>query len=1258
MKARITSIILVFSLLSVLIMPATTYALSLSDISDNDLFTKYGSYLNNPEFKRVTDKYYDFSLMILAEQSGKSTLGTVVASLINGKFGLQMIGQDISSALGWGKSYDESLMDAAAHHYLEAISEMVAESHVEYDLIRDTVKKCVSALSTNKKIMENLDKLEVSAQFEEVLRSMGIKNPTPQFATETFWKKATSRSLAIYGYVIKPVKAFYQAVELYCLHYVTVNELLSDASGIDKNSDFYKCLNQLRNDMQNTSKYFVDNYCRDKVVEGLIDITVSTIAYAPLSLMFACASMFNTMYTGLTVEKYADAAYQTGFAQTIGSRLTSMQAQFSAGSLGTSQKSRYEIIYHAYIAALISSLNATGEIGSTTEWAEARADIDYLKKNFSYNQYIQMCKINIVSGQNSQQQETDSLPVISDVVSPTGTLQYGKPFNLRGTIRSSTVIRRVSATIYDSSGNVVAAYEHNPNKTIYDIYSDGLNFDSRFKFENFSTGNYRYTVSASNTVGSRELINSSFSIGNAPQTISVLRYEDCYVSLKTPTTRQVNLYKNPTDTTRFTYFSRGQEPWSHRKAYMSDDSLWYEVGANHQGVDMKLWLKYENDIIITDYSTPSSPSSEPVQNISQPIEDDNSPGWSAWSDTYASPSDTLEVQTRQIVDISGHTEYRYGRWDGETINWCREYGESLHGGTYSIEYSDWSPYRAYDTGTNWTCGHYDREHPSHIGAIGTDERGYPMWRKYSVGGYVNPEFYWEESRWVDATYKTQYRTRMIEVDKYYPVLLELLDGTMDYYGVEYNGVFWEGCIITHDGEQYGTLPTPNKEGYVFEGWYTQSSGGELITSTSVFHPINGDSCQYYLFARWSVIPPKVYTITFDPNGGFVAINSMNVTEKESYGTLPTPIRNGYTFDGWYTSINGGEAVKDNTIVNTTVSQTLYAHWTKIPPKSYTVAFDANGGTVTPSSKTVTEGETYGILPTPTRDGFSFDGWWLVTPSSPNGGIRINGSDPVLLTNNEKLMAHWKENQAQILTITFNANGGTVYPLSRSIVSGEVYGVLPTPLRDGYTFDGWWDMSSKEDVRVNKTTTMGNESITLQARWVKDDAYMNFKDVTPENYFCDAVYWAVRRGITNGTTESTFSPYTTCSTSHIITFLWRACGSPEATVSNHFPDVSEKSYYAKAADWAFEKGLITRNTFNGSSPCTRAATVVYLWILAGRPTAGISSFTDVPSDAEYANAVAWAVNQGITNGTTEATFSPERICSRAQIVTFLWRDLAQ
>ena len=169
----------------------------------------------------------------------------------------------------------------------------------------------------------------------------------------------------------------------------------------------------------------------------------------------------------------------------------------------------------------------------------------------------------------------------------------------------------------------------------------------------------------------------------------------------------------------------------------------------------------------------------------------------------------------------------------------------------------------------------------------------------------------------------------------------------------------------------------------------------------------------------------------------------------------------------------------------------------------------------------------------------------------------------------------------------------------------------------------------------------------------------FNDVKPGDYFYDAVNWAVEKGITTGTSATTFSPNASCTRAQIVTFLWRASGSPEPkTASNPFTDVAANAYYCKAVLWAVENGITTgtsATTFSPDAPCTRAQGVTFLWRANGSKAASAAaSFTDVASDAYYAPAVAWAAEQNVTSGVGNGLFSFDTICTRAQIVSMLYR----
>ena len=187
--------------------------------------------------------------------------------------------------------------------------------------------------------------------------------------------------------------------------------------------------------------------------------------------------------------------------------------------------------------------------------------------------------------------------------------------------------------------------------------------------------------------------------------------------------------------------------------------------------------------------------------------------------------------------------------------------------------------------------------------------------------------------------------------------------------------------------------------------------------------------------------------------------------------------------------------------------------------------------------------------------------------------------------------------------------------------------------------------------VKKTSVSNQQPST-------DTATTGFTDVVEASYYYQSVKWAVELGITNGTSETTFSPDQLCTQSQIITFLWRAAGSPQPSAkTNPFDNIAQSSYYYNAALWAYEEGIISAKSFLPDDPCTRAQAVEFMWLHADKPFAPQSTFTDIQSGVSYASAVAWAVERGITTGTSASTFSPEKVCTRAQIMTFLYRAFA-
>ena len=268
------------------------------------------------------------------------------------------------------------------------------------------------------------------------------------------------------------------------------------------------------------------------------------------------------------------------------------------------------------------------------------------------------------------------------------------------------------------------------------------------------------------------------------------------------------------------------------------------------------------------------------------------------------------------------------------------------------------------------------------------------------------------------------------------------------------------------------------------------------------------------------------------------------------------------------------------------------------------------------------------------------GWYKNTPT-PGGGGGGGGGGAV-----------------STYTLTFDTNGGSAIDKITKDSGTTIDLAAYKPTRAGYTFAGWFsDKALTKAVTSVKLTA----NTTVYAKWTQNGgtAQNPFVDVKEGAYYYDAVLWAVEQKITSGTSATTFSPDASCTRAQMVTFLWRAAGSPKVeNGKNPFVDVKADAYYYDAVLWAVEKGVTSgtsATTFSPDATVTRGQTVTFLYRNAGSPeVSGTMPFTDVEADAYYAKAVQWAVQQKITTGTSETTFSPMSDCTRGQIVTFLYR----
>ena len=415
-------------------------------------------------------------------------------------------------------------------------------------------------------------------------------------------------------------------------------------------------------------------------------------------------------------------------------------------------------------------------------------------------------------------------------------------------------------------------------------------------------------------------------------------------------------------------------------------------------------------------------------------------------------------------------------------------------------------------------------------------------------------------------------------------------------------------------------------------------------------------------ALWkdSAVIPTTFTITFNANGGTGSMEPVTVEEGSRYplpacGFIP-PVN--MQFSGWALSA-GGSVIADGAIMVTS-NITLYAIWEPVPVNEFVVFFDGNGGTPAVSSMT-TIGHRLAFLPGAFRSGsYRFDGWY----TERNGGELITTS--TVFAANTIVYAHWTYTGGSggsggyvpgyyIIRATAGAGGSITPSGDVSVRAGANQTFTITPNRGYAVSDVKIDGRSIGAVRSYTFENISaSHTIEVQFR-----VRSSFVDVPSGSYYEDAVDWAVANGITTGTDAAHFSPDGICTRAQAVTFLWRAAGRPAPeSRTMPFTDVPADSYYYDAVLWAVENGITkgtSSTTFSPDDTCTRAQIVTFLWRSEQSPAAGSSNpFTDVSADAYYADAVLWAVKEAITTGTTRTTFSPDAECTRAQIVTFLWR----
>ena len=450
-----------------------------------------------------------------------------------------------------------------------------------------------------------------------------------------------------------------------------------------------------------------------------------------------------------------------------------------------------------------------------------------------------------------------------------------------------------------------------------------------------------------------------------------------------------------------------------------------------------------------------------------------------------------------------------------------------------------------------------------------------------------------------------------------------------------------------------TLPTDvTRTGYTFKGWYYN----ENLTGSSVTAIGGTEMGNKEYWAKWEI---NQYTITVKPENG-----KADITITQDYGTpitAPTLTREGYQFNGW-----------DKTFPTTMPAEnlTITAQWTV---NQYTITYDLAGGTAEDNLDTYTIETGAFTLKTPTRPGYTFTGW---SGTGLDGENNMTVTIPTGSTGERSYTAHWRYNgggsggsSSYPITIPGKTENGSVTVSPKSASAGSTVKITVKP-DSGYVLEtitatdkNGNDLKLTDKGNGKYTFTMPTSKVEIKATFMEDNSVLNFfYDVPNDAYYYEAVKWAAENGITGGVGNSLFAPNQPCTRAQIVTFLWRAAGSPVVNYLMPFTDVDEGAYYAEAVRWAASTGIVTgltETTFGTDSVCTRAQAAAMIYRCAQAQGKGFTGawmfhlpFTDVPEWAY--ESVAWCYMNSVTTGVSETSFAPGNDCTRAQIVTFLWR----
>lgn len=403
---------------------------------------------------------------------------------------------------------------------------------------------------------------------------------------------------------------------------------------------------------------------------------------------------------------------------------------------------------------------------------------------------------------------------------------------------------------------------------------------------------------------------------------------------------------------------------------------------------------------------------------------------------------------------------------------------------------------------------------------------------------------------------------------------------------------------------------------------------------------------------WSASNPGSFTM----NGG--TVTNLYVEHDANYGA--TFKYNDGTIEHLYLSKENGNG---QSIEVTPVKGVIYNGGVK-EQDLVTLTMKYNDGATADSTYNVASGTTI-TLPTPRRSGYTFNGWYDGSKFYAAGASYTVSATVTLNASWSYISSGSSYDPTYSVSTPSKTEHGTVTVSPKSASKGDTVTVTVKP-DSGYVLETLTvtdkngnELTLKDKGDGKYTFTMPSGKVEVKATFMEDNSMLNFfYDVPNDAYFYEAVKWAVKNGITTGVGNNLFAPEQPCTRAQIVTFLWRAAGSPEPKgAASGMTDVVSGSYYEKAVAWAIENGITTgttTSTFSPDATCTRAQAVTFLARALKAKAASAAEFSDVPTDSYFADAVAWAAANGVTEGIGGGLFGSDNDCTRGQIVTFLYR----